>query len=71
MLDPYAPLVATLSLPDGAHLEARAGKAALRPQNAPALLGSLAHLQARQMSWPVLTHSFLPAHMPDQVRSFT
>lgn len=45
MLDPYAPLVASLQLPEGVHLVSRAGKAASKPQNAPALLGSLAYLQ--------------------------
>ena len=45
MLDPYAPLVSTLPLPEGVHLVSRAGKAASKPQNKPALLGSLAYLQ--------------------------
>ena len=45
MLDPYAPLVVSMALPEGVHLVSRAGKAASKPQNAPALLGSLAYLQ--------------------------
>ena len=44
MLDPRAPLAARVALPQGVHLTARTGKAASRPGDAPALLGSLASL---------------------------
>lgn len=44
MLDPQAPLALPVPLPEGANLLARTGRRASRPEQAPALLGSLACL---------------------------
>lgn len=44
MLDPHAPLATHVALPQGTHLAARTGRAAGRPGDSPALMGSLAAL---------------------------